>query len=554
MGRLISHLFGEFRGYCNEVAEAWNRFWFTPRDPYALCVIRCLVGWMTFYTILVWGIELEAFFAPHSFNSAAMIQDHFKNVEGPYALSFWTWVPEQWMHEVHYLCLGITFCFMIGLFTRVSSILSLIILISYSYRARFANYGLDQIVTILTLYLCIGNSGEYLSIDRLIKRYRIAKSKIRSGEGVWQISHGSTKTVATNIATRLMQFHYCVIYMAAGLGKLFGESWWDGSAMWRGLAIAEYQTLDMTWLAYYPWFTEFLTHLTIAWEVSFSFLVWRPLTKNWMLLLGAGMHFGIGLMLGMWTFATCMMFGYLSFYEPEQVRAFLRYFRDLLFSSEQKMIEVSSSSAHSITAAALKKTFDPTDRYVLVVDGSPPDFEQEQTAEETPSRVLPAISRLIMLDYDTKLFRKFDPIIQKTGVPFSCVSSLNQLQDAIEQSPDSIVIANLGNFTDQEVQDYLGSILPLALKFYPSVTLLRSSQAQWLEQELLEDYQRILILPCDGNDVLSELQRALLFYNDKFPGVNRQVPSHFFDGQKQDSLNSPPEPIGFQGPLDTVFD
>jgi len=553
MGRLISHLFREFGSHCNEVAKAWNKFWFTPRDPYALCVIRCLVGWMAFYTILVWGIELEAFFAPQSYNSAAMIQDHFTNVEGPYALSFWTWVPTEWMYQVHYLSLGIAFCFMIGLFTRVTSVLTLIVLISYAYRARFANYGLDQIVTILTLYLCIGNSGEYLSVDRLIKRYRIAKGKIYAGLGLWKISRGPTATVATNIATRMMQFHYCVIYMAAGLGKLFGETWWDGTAMWRGLAISEYQTFDMTWMAYYPWATDFITHLTIAWEVAFAFLVWRPLTKNWMLLLGAGMHLGIGLMLGMWTFATCMIFGYLSFYEPEKVHAFLRYFRDLIFNSEQKMVEVVTSSAHSMNTAALKKTFDVTDRLVLVVDGSPPDFDQEQAGSIHADSVLPAISRLIMLDHDTKLFQKFDQAIQKTRIPFSCVSSLNQLQDAIEQSPDSIIIANLENFSDQEVQDYLGSILPLALKFYPSVTLLRSSQAHWLDKISTEDYQRILIQPCDGKDVLAELQRALHFYNDQFPDVNRQVPRSFF-AQQQAPRETVPEPTSFQGPIDTVFE
>ena len=32
-----------------------------------------------------------------------------------------------------------------------------------------------------------------------------------------------------------------------------GVTWWDGSAFWWGVAISEYQTLDMTWLARAPW-------------------------------------------------------------------------------------------------------------------------------------------------------------------------------------------------------------------------------------------------------------------------------------------------------------
>ena len=39
-------------------------------------------------------------------------------------------------------------------------------------------------------------------------------------------------SVSANIAIRLMQLHMCVIYLFSALGKLMGETWWNGSAMW----------------------------------------------------------------------------------------------------------------------------------------------------------------------------------------------------------------------------------------------------------------------------------------------------------------------------------
>lgn len=556
MGRIVRHLCEEFGSYCSRVIQAWNTFWFTPRDSFALCVIRCLVGWMAFYTTFVWGLELEAFFYPQSFNSAELIQYHFANVEGPYALSFWTWVPTEWMYEVHACCLAITFCFMIGLFTRVTSVLTLIILISYAYRARFATYGLDQINIILTLYLCIGNSGEYFSIDRLFKRYSIAKKRISTGHSLWKLPLKSQASVATNIATRLIQFHYCVIYMAAGLGKLLGETWWDGTAMWRGLANAEYQTFDLTWLAYYPGITEFITHLTIAWEVSFCFLVWRPLTRHWMLLLGVGMHLGIGLILGMWTFASCMIFGYLAFYGPEQIQTVTRYVRGLLFNSEREIIAVNSSSAFSIASAARKKAFDISNRLVLVVDGLPPDDENEQHGIDHETK--PAISYVIMLDRGAKLYQKYAPEMVNAGLQFNYVGSLNEMQEAVKRFPGSAVLINYDGFPESEIREFLKTTVTSSLKFHPSVSIIRTQHVHWFEDIFLEDYQRILIQPCDIKDVLWGLHRSFHLFDDQFPEIARQEQGLREQDFREQASQSPKQfgddSNSYQESEDTVFD
>ena len=44
------------------VTQAWDRFWFSKRDPTVLGIMRWLVGGMLVYTHLVWGLNLPAFF------------------------------------------------------------------------------------------------------------------------------------------------------------------------------------------------------------------------------------------------------------------------------------------------------------------------------------------------------------------------------------------------------------------------------------------------------------------------------------------------------------
>ena len=264
MGRVVRAAAAWLTAHVRRVAAAWDQFWFTPADPIVLGVMRILAGGMLLYTHIVWGTNLPAFFSERGWMSP-LLMDVFQR--GELIFSFWWYVPEAWHVTAHGVCLCVITLFWLGLWTRVTSILSLIISISYSYRAQFANYGLDQVNTILTLYLAIGPSGAALSIDRLIQRYRTARRVLSAGAVP---SFERTPRVSAGLAMRLTQIHFCVIYFYSATAKLQGAAWWSGDAMWRAFANQEYQSTDMTWLVWYPWIGNWMTHTTILWELSFG--------------------------------------------------------------------------------------------------------------------------------------------------------------------------------------------------------------------------------------------------------------------------------------------
>jgi len=296
--------------------DAWNGFWFTPADPTVLGLIRLLTGGMLVYTLLVWGIQLQSFLGPDGFNGTDAVSVVQEDMLAP---TFWWWVPEAWMMPVHIGCLAVVFLFMAGTATRVTSILSFLIVISYSHRAHMSNYGLDQINAILTFYLCIGPSGAALSVDRLIERW---KSR-RRGTGPRPDPEHS---MSAGLAVRLMQIHFCVIYFYSGVSKLQGTAWWNGEAIWMAFTNGEYQTVDMTWIAWYPWVSDLMTHTTVLWELSFCALVWVRPVRPIVLVMGAVMHLGIGAMMGMWTFGLIMIFGHISFWPDSSVHALIERF------------------------------------------------------------------------------------------------------------------------------------------------------------------------------------------------------------------------------------
>ena len=223
----------------------------------------------------------------------------------------------QW--HVHLGCIAILVLYTAGCLTRLTSILAAVITISYAHRAPLANFGLDQVNSFLVVYLALAPCGKTWSIDRLWERWRIARLAVRCGRAPVYVA--AAPVASARVVTRLLQIQVCVVYLFAGLGKLKGEAWWDGNAIWMAIANQEYQSADLTWLCHFPWLINLLTHFTVAWELTFVALVWRPRLRPVVLAAGILMHLGIGAFLGMWTFGLAMILSYLSFAPPEACAA-----------------------------------------------------------------------------------------------------------------------------------------------------------------------------------------------------------------------------------------
>jgi len=288
------------------LARDWDRFWFSPADPATLGLIRILAGTMLFYTHLVWTIDLEGFFGHDGWLSPDFVHRFY---DSPYAWSH-LFLTENTtaLYVMHAAALLIFCCLTVGLWTRVTSLLSFLLAVSYAHRGGGSMYGLDQINVMLAFYLAVGPSGGAYSIDEWRRSGR------EGGNGV-------RPSISANIALRLIQLHMCVIYLFAGLSKLRGDSWWDGTALWGAFANYEYQTIDLArTMAGSIVLVNTLTHVTIAWEIAYAALVWPRRTRPLMLALSVPLHLGIAFCMGMITFGVIMIVGNVAFVSPRLVR------------------------------------------------------------------------------------------------------------------------------------------------------------------------------------------------------------------------------------------
>ena len=222
----------------------------------------------------------------------------------PYAFTFWWSVPPRWIWLAYALSMTVLFWFTIGLWTRVSSILSVVVVISFANRVPEALFGLDKIIIMLTLYLAIGPSGKALSVDSWLAPPRSNSL------------HPSPLHRRQFRATAYPDSYVHRVFLRRSF-EAAGTVWWNGQAMWMTFANLEYQSIDMTWTAWHPWAVELLSHFTLFWELSFCVLIWVPALRPLVLSAALVLHLGIGATMGLWTFSLVMLIGCASFLPPE---------------------------------------------------------------------------------------------------------------------------------------------------------------------------------------------------------------------------------------------
>ncbi len=305
------------RRYAKGLVDGWDQFWFTPESPHVLAIIRIATGLMLLYSHLVVASQLNAFLGDDAWINNRTIAAIHGGEYGPAdAARSYLWHFSNplllWGH--HLLTILVTACFAIGLLTRITAPLAWWLQIMLVHRMTGTLFGLDQITTMLAMYLMLSRCGSVYSIDAILRRFLL--KEVASSKRLSWLLPSDEPSVANGIATRLIQIHLCVVYLFGGLWKARGTAWWDGTAIWFAISNAQYQSIDVTWLGRYPRVFSALAHLTVFWEVFYCALVWPKMTRPIVLGIAFMVHAGIALFLGMITFGTIMIVANAAFLAP----------------------------------------------------------------------------------------------------------------------------------------------------------------------------------------------------------------------------------------------
>lgn len=309
---------GGLRAWVQAWGANWDRFWFTPREPQTLAIIRIACGAMLAYIHLVWASVISDFMGANAWMSRELVRSLHRD---DWAWS-WLWYTENplWLGLHQFIAIAVSLMMMVGLLTRIAVPLAWWMTLMVCHRLTGALFGLDQMVVMLAMYLMISHCGSVWSVDAILRRRYQALGRLPYTSWKAWLWPAPSATINNNVATRLIQLHLCVIYLFGGLSKMRGEMWFDGSALWYTAVNYEYQSLDITWIGRWRFLVASLTAVTIFWETFYIALIWPRLTRPIMLALALLVHGGIAIALGMVTFGSIMIVANLAFIAPRTIQ------------------------------------------------------------------------------------------------------------------------------------------------------------------------------------------------------------------------------------------
>ncbi|NEC84826.1 HTTM domain-containing protein [Streptomyces sp. SID12501] len=207
--------------------------------------------------------------------------------------------------------------FALGWRTRAVSVLFAVVVASFHGRAIFMTDGGDNLILLMAVYLVLTACGRRWSLDARRTRLRTcagAEEHMQADRIAGELRHHlrtSRRTLTAvlhNCGMFVIAAQVCFLYGSAGLYKVQGGSWGNGTALhyvlnldlfrpWPGLSLMADEHDVLIAIACY---------LTVLLQVAFPFVLFGRL-KYPVLAMLLGMHVGIAVLMGLPLFSGAMI-------------------------------------------------------------------------------------------------------------------------------------------------------------------------------------------------------------------------------------------------------
>jgi hypothetical protein len=250
------------------------------------------VGWFRnalylfiFYKVMVYLFQFKALFSEQRF-----IYHHVNHINPVVDSAFF-------LNNHYSVLLALLFIFSVG-------ILSIIGLL------RKSNY-----ISNLTLWLLVMNLTSFLYPTLTAGDYLLNQLLFFNCFFMPQASKNSVltdmKTALHNTALLAIKLQVCLAYFLAGYFKVIDDSWMSGAAIYQTFQIPEFSNALLVSIPYS--ITVVLTYFTIAYQLSFAFLVWFRPFKIYLFSFGIMQHLLIAFGMGLFQFGVIMCICYILF-------------------------------------------------------------------------------------------------------------------------------------------------------------------------------------------------------------------------------------------------
>lgn len=285
-----------------------NAFFFTPETPFGVALMRIMLPLVMMTMVLPrWAVTRELY----STDGAT----------APLALGYGyaNFLPEfsgEIAVALHTILLFAMVCTCIGWMTRPSLLISLVIYTYLSLLDAISTMTKYSVITThLLLLLSCSECGSLWSVDAWLAR--------RRGDRINALPPASAAW-----PRRLVQLLIGIIYFGAAITKINTPTFLSGDQLqlWM-LTHINFRHPVGEVLSLYPVLLKGMAYVTIVWEMTFVFLVWRGMWRPWVLAVGIIFHFLTSLTLGLFIFPLTCYTTYLSFIDEQDFLAMRHAFK-----------------------------------------------------------------------------------------------------------------------------------------------------------------------------------------------------------------------------------
>lgn len=195
---------------------------------------------------------------------------------------------------VYHLSIVVGLLCLIGWRARLVGITFFAVAWSLLHRNVLVMTGGDSLLLLILPWLLLTNTSAYLSVD----------SGWRGISSDWRPAPRPWRALLHNLGLFGMVLQLSTMYLFAGLHKLFGAPWLDGSAAGAVLRTERFShPLLGPLISQHAIVSQIVTAWTVVFELTSPLLLWLPATRWLVATQSVLFHGGIAIMMGLATFA-----------------------------------------------------------------------------------------------------------------------------------------------------------------------------------------------------------------------------------------------------------
>ncbi|CDR29228.1 HTTM domain-containing protein [Staphylococcus schweitzeri] len=222
---------------------------------------------------------------------------------------------------VFHLGLIVAFLYTIGFYINITGVINYIFTFSFINQGFLMTDGGDNLLILLLFYLLFANTTTY---------FAVIKSKRNS----------ELRSIIHNFAVYACIIQICIVYFVSALYQVNGEKWFNGTALYYITQVDIFSNPNLDFLlTNNDIVMSVLTYFSVIIKIAFPFLIFNKNIKLVIVLLIIMFHIGIGIFMGLVTFALTMILAESLLFTDSEYRKANKILNRIRFKFQRKGFE-----------------------------------------------------------------------------------------------------------------------------------------------------------------------------------------------------------------------